>query len=228
MDSQRPILEAALAKNRIALSSVPTDILLNALLDMAEHGTDAMDAMDRAVLRLHDRVAWAGDASYGSREERRQNFCAAKLTSLPFHLALALAATEYALQQMDARSKYANWNRHFLRELFKGLTSDHYQFFRILPQVRDRDNLPEGSGVTWTRGILKTAAENIDGALPRLVPDPYEVRKHAILLVKEASRLAKETIADRLDEARKGFVAADAEDEKIYLRAIVSQRINPK
>jgi hypothetical protein len=230
VDAQRPVLEAALAKCSIALTSVPTEIRLNALLAMAEHGTDPMDAIDRSFLRFHEKVAWAGDGTCGLREERRQAFCEAQLSSLPFLLGLALGATEEALRQIHSRSKYENWSRCFFRDLFRSLVSDHYSFFGRPPHVRDKDNLPEGSGVNWVRGILKIAADNIDQALGTLEPDPYQVRKNAILLVKQASWLAKETIADRLDEAKKWLSEAEvsAHEENIYLSAILAQRGFPR
>jgi hypothetical protein len=203
LDAERPILEAALAKASISFASLPTDVRLNALLDMAEHGTDPMDAIERSCLQAHAQVVWGGDGTYGLREERRQAFCEAQLSSLPFVLALALCATEEALRQIHARSRYENWNRRFLRELFQGLVLDHMSFFGGPPQVRDKDSLPEGSGVNWTRGILKIAGNYIDQALAKIEPDPYHMRKSAVLLVKQASWLAKETIADRLDEAKK-------------------------
>jgi hypothetical protein len=80
------------------------------------------------------------------------------------------------------------------------------------------------------RGILKIAADNIDQALGTLEPDPYQVRKNAILLVKQASWLAKETIADRLDEAKKWLSEAEvsAHEENIYLSAILAQRGFPR
>jgi hypothetical protein len=226
VDAQRAVLEAALAEACISPDSVPTDVRLNTLLDMAEHGTDPMDAIDRSYLRAYEQVAWTGDGTYGLREERRQAFCEAQLFSLPFLLGLALGAIDGRLRQIHVGSKYENWNRRFLRELFQGLVSDHYSFFGRPPQVRDNDNLPEGSGVNWARGILKIAANNINQALREVEPDPYQVRKSAILLVKQASCLAKETIADRLDEAKKWFSGAEFSDpeEGIYLSAILAQR----
>jgi len=89
--------------------------------------------------------------------------------------------------------------------LFHGFVSIHNDFFERPPQVRNSDNLPEGSGVNWTRGILKIAAGNIDVALVQLEPDPYGLRKGAIQLVKRASRLARETTADRLEVANKAY-----------------------
>ena len=108
LDAERPILEAALAKASISFASLPTDVRLNALLDMAEHGTNPMDAIERSYLQAHAQVVWGGDGTYGLREERRQAFCEAQLSSLPFVLALALCATEEALRRIHARSRYEN------------------------------------------------------------------------------------------------------------------------
>jgi hypothetical protein len=145
-------------------------------------------------------------------------------------LALALCATEEALRQIHARSRYENWNRRFLRELFQGLVLDHMSFFGGPPQVRDKDSLPEGSGVNWTRGILKIAGNNIDQALAKIEPDPYHVRKSAVLLVKQASWLAKETIADRLTRQKKWLSEAEvsAPEENICLSATLAQRGFPR
>jgi len=81
--------------------------------------------------------------------------------------------------------------------LFEGFVVVHFRYFGRLPKVQDSNNLPEGSGVIWTQGILKIAAENIDAALALL-----DVRKHAIDLVKQASHLEQATIADRLAQAK--------------------------
>ena len=141
-------------------------------------------------------------------EEQRKSFCYANLCSLPFLLALAIGATEEALRQTEEAlrlsvNRYENPSRRFLHCLFEGFVVVHFRYFGCPPQIQDSDNLPEGSGLIWTQGILKIAAENIDVALAKLESPRF--RKLAIDLVKQAGHLAQATIADRLAQAKKTY-----------------------
>jgi hypothetical protein len=132
------------------------------------------------------------------RKMRKGSFCDEQLSSLPFLLALALGSAQEALREIGERPRYENWERRFLRRLFGGLVAVHVAHFGRVPQVRDGDNLPQGSGVHWTQGILKIAAKKIDGCYIRPDHDPFDTSRMMIHLVKRASCLARETIADRL------------------------------
>jgi hypothetical protein len=175
------------------------DIVVTALNRMADYGISAIEALDLSLMQ----AGGTDDAAYASRKARRQDFFRSQMSSLPFLLALALGAADEALRSVKNRPRYQNWDRCFRNDLFDLLVSIHTEFFGRPPRVRDSDNLPEGSGVYWTRGILKNAADNIDVAFAKLEPDPTGWRKGAIHLVKQASCLAQETIADRLEEANK-------------------------
>jgi hypothetical protein len=197
---ERTAFEAELTKNKIFISDVPPDVQLDALIHMANYKTPPLDALEFAVLRAEG----FDDPIYGLRMQRREEFCKAQLLSLPFILAPALGATEQALRKIvENRQKYENSARRFLQHLFYGLDSIHYEFFNRHPETRDSDNLPEGSGVIWTQGILRTAAANIETALQELNRDPLGLRAEAIRLVKYAASLSPATIADRLEAARK-------------------------
>jgi hypothetical protein len=144
------------------------------------------------------------------RWAKRDSFCEAQFSSLPFILGLALAAANRG--RLDSKPpKYQNWYRRFADSLFEGLVSVHYKFFGRRPQSYDGDNLPEGRGVLWAHEILTIAAKNIDACLIQLDPDPYEWRRRAICLVKQVSQLQKATIADRLDKANIAYRAEPIE-----------------
>jgi hypothetical protein len=201
----RPAFEAALAECQIPLVTIPPELVVTALNHMANFGTTAIDALDISYLQ----ASGLGDGAYALLEERRHDFFSSQMSSLPFLLALALGAANEALQSVKNRPRYQNWDRCFRNDLFDLLAITHTDFFGRPPQVRDSDNLPEGSGVLWTQGILRHAAENIDLAFANLEPDPSGWRKGAIQLVKQASCLAQETIADRLEAANKSLQIGD-------------------
>jgi len=228
IEAQRPLLKAALAEVKLPLASIPLDVQLETLFYMASLRMDPVDAVDLAIIRSASRAISSGDETYHLREERRQAFCETQLTALPSLLGLALGATEEAIRQIEVRSQYENWNRRFLRCLFEGLVMAHNDYFKRPPQVRDKDNLPNGSGVTWTKGILKIAANKIDRAFLNCEQTPPEVQRDAIRLVKAAASLAQATIADRLEEAKKYIFngktsVPEPEDEELCLATILAR-----
>jgi hypothetical protein len=200
-----------LAEVGIPLTLLTPSLEIYSLFIMSNHGESALDALELAWLRALSK----GDEKYLLRWARRESFCQAQFSSLPFVLGLALAAAEHGL--VDAkRPEYENWYRRFVDALFAGLVLIHKKFFGQLPRVYDADNLPEGSGVLWTQEILALAAKNIDGSFVQLDPDPGDWRKGAICLVKQVSRLAQATIADRLEKGKKAFEPEVPENADLF------------
>lgn len=226
--AQRPALKAELAKMKLSLASIPMQSRLEILFEMATRRIGPLEAFDLVSARVLSRAISGGDESYYLRQERRQAFCETQLTGLASLLGLALGAAEEAIRKIDSRSKYENWSRRFLRSLFEELVTAHDDYFKRAPQIRDKDNLPNGSAVIWTKGILKTAAKRIDRAVLNCQQTPLEVQRDVIRLVKGAGSLAQETIADRLEEAKKHIFAgkidlSPSEDEERCLATMFAQ-----
>jgi hypothetical protein len=208
--ASRASFEAELAEAGIPLTLLTPSLQIYSFFLM-NRGENALDALELAWLRALSK----GDETYQLRWARRDSFCQAQFSSLPFILGLALAAAENGLVNAK-RPEYKNWYRRFIDQLFEGLVLIHKKFFGQLPRAYDGDNLPEGSGVFWTQEILALAAEHIDDSFIQLDSAACEWRSRAICLVKQVSQLAPATIADRLEEANKAYEPEVPENADLF------------
>jgi hypothetical protein len=210
LNEHRASFEAELAEAGIPLTLLTPSLQIYSFFLM-NRGENALDALELAWLRALSK----GDETYQLRWARRDSFCQAQFSSLPFILGLALAAAENGLVNAK-RPEYKNWYRRFIDQLFEGLVLIHKKFFGQLPRAYDGDNLPEGSGVFWTQEILALAAEHIDDSFIQLDSAACEWRSRAICLVKQVSQLAPATIADRLEEANKAYEPEVPENADLF------------
>jgi hypothetical protein len=180
------------------LNSGQVDRQQEALAVIAEIATAALSAEQRAVIE-HDG---ATERAVGLAAIR------ALLPIAPHVLNILIGLAELSRDVPVTLPPKTNFERSFLRELFRGLVAVHYAAFRRPPAIEDNKHQPNGRSVVWVEAILRMAAERIERLVVINQLHPDHNARDVVLLFKTAADLSRSAIAARLADARK---AADAD-----------------